>query len=58
MVETTFNPGVADFKADCASVSSLPRTESSISVVSVPFDDGAIGEGSATSLAFEARGDD
>ena len=29
-----------------------------MSVVSVPFDDGAIGEGSATSLALETRGDE
>ena len=34
------------------------RPESSISVVSVPFDDGAIGDGSRISLGLEASGDD
>lgn len=58
MIETTFNSGVADFTAVCAPVPSLSTIESSMSVVSVPVDDEAIGEGSATSLAFEASGDD
>lgn len=34
------------------------RPESSISVVSVPFDDGAIGDGSRLSLGLEVNGDD
>lgn len=58
MAGITFNTGVTDIKADCGSISSFSRTESSMSVVSVPFDEGAIGEGSAISLAFEARGDE
>lgn len=32
--------------------------ESSMSVVSVPFDDGAIGDGSRISLGLDASGDD
>lgn len=39
--------------SDC----SVARPVSSISVVSVPFDDGAIGEGSATSLGLERDGE-
>lgn len=38
--------------------SSVARPVSSISVVSVPFDDGAIGEGSAMSLGLDVNGDD
>ena len=39
------------------SVSSVSTTVSSISVPSVPLDDGAIGDGSAMSLGLEAIGD-
>lgn len=38
--------------------SSVARPVSSISVVSVPFDDGAIGEGSGMSLGLDAKGED
>ena len=38
-------------------MSSLSRIVSSISVVSVPLEEGAIGDGSAISLAVELRGD-
>ena len=37
---------------------SVSTTVSSISVVSVPFDDVAMGEGSAISLGLEAKGED
>lgn len=38
--------------------SSASRPKSSMSVVSVPFDDGAIGDGSAISLGLDASGED
>lgn len=42
----------------CGVTSSVSRPVSSISVVSVPFDDGAIGEGSGMSLGLEVSGED
>jgi len=55
----TFKSGSAGFAAgvDSASVSSVSTAVSSMSVPSVPFDEGAIGEGSGTSLGLEAIGD-
>lgn len=56
---STFKSGSASFASgvDSASVSSVSTAVSSISVPSVPFDDGAIGEGSGTSLGLEAIGE-
>lgn len=42
----------------CGMASSVARPVSSISVVSVPFDDGAIGEGSEMSLGLDVNGED
>ena len=42
----------------CGVTSSVSRPVSSISVVSVPFDDGAIGEGSEMSLGLDVNGED
>lgn len=43
---------------DCGTDSSVARPVSSMSVVSVPFEDVAMGDGSAMSLGLEANGED
>jgi len=56
---SSFKVGSANFGGSgVGSWSSLSIPVSSMSVVSVPLDDGAIGEGSAMSLGLEARGED
>lgn len=55
----TFNSPSAglEWVSDSGSGSSFSKAESSMSVVSVPLDDGAIGDGSAISLELEASGE-
>ena len=54
----TFSAGSVDFGGSgVGSASSFSIPVSSMSVVSVPFDDVAIGEGSAMSLGLEVYGD-
>ena len=54
----TFNAGSVDFGGSgVGSASSFSIPVSSMSVVSVPFDDVAMGEGSAMSLGLEVYGD-
>lgn len=61
----TFNVGSVDLEGaggsggiGVASRSSFSMPVSSMSVVSVPFEDVAIGEGSGMSLGLEASGED
>lgn len=51
----SLNLSIGFGKGTCSSVA---RPVSSMSVVSVPFDDGAMGEGSAMSLGLDTNGDD
>ena len=55
----TFNSRSAVFSEGVMSASSdaMPEPVSSISVVSVPLDEGAMGEGSGTSLGLDATGE-
>lgn len=55
----TFNSRWPGFSEGVISASSdsIPEPVSSISVVSVPLDEGAMGEGSGTSLGLEATGE-
>lgn len=56
---SSFKEGSANFGGSgVGSGSSFSMPVSSISVVSVPFEEGAMGEGSAMSLGLEARGED
>ena len=57
MTRNTFNSGSVDLKDGVASLSSVSIPVSSISVVSVPLDEGAMGEGSGTSLGLDATGE-
>ena len=53
---TGFSEGVVS-EPDSSASAPLSIPPSSISVTSVPFDDGAIGEGSAISLGLDAFGE-
>ena len=53
----TLSSGSVDLKDGVASLSSVSIPVSSISVVSVPLDEGAMGEGSGTSLGLDATGE-
>lgn len=55
---TTFNSGVARLKTGVGSVISISSPVSSMSVESVPFEDGAIGEGSGISVGLDVTGED